>query len=366
MSAFETLLCESQKKISETDPREVTQLIQEKANLALLDVRGEEELLDGIIPNALHIPRSFLELKIEKLIPDKEMPIVCYCASGIRSVFAAETLQRMGYTSVNSLSGGTQRWLQEGYSLEIPLHVSKAEKRRYKRHLLLPEVGIKGQLAFSKARVLLVGAGGLGSPVAYYLAAAGIGNIGIIDHDLVDESNLQRQILYSTNDVGRQKVEVAKEKLSTLNNLIEVKTYPVRLTKENALQIMEQYDIIVDGSDNFPTRYLINDTCIQLKKPNVHGSIYRFEGQVATFWPGKGPCYRCLYQEAPPKELAPNCAEAGVLGVLPGTIGLLQATEVLKLILHTGETLVGKMLLYDALKGEFRKLNLQKNPQCYC
>ncbi len=367
MKTFADLLSDLRQSVPEVEPDYVAQLIESKDDqVVLLDVRDEVEITEGIIANALHLPRSFLELQIEGLIPNRDTPIICYCAGGTRSLFAADTLLKMGYSSVHSMRGGVNQWQRQGYHLETPSAIGLAEKRRYQRHILLPEVGMAGQIAISKARVLLVGLGGLGSPVAYYLAAAGVGNLGLIDHDCVEESNLQRQILYSISDVGRRKVEVAQEKLSAFNNLIEITPYPVRLTEQNALQTMRQYDIIVDGSDNFTTRYLVNDVCIELAKPNVHGSIYRFEGQVSTFWPGQGPCYRCLYHEPPSKTLAPNCAEAGVLGVLPGTIGLLQATEVLKLILGVGETLVGRLLLYNALKGEFRTLKLHQDTHCIC
>jgi molybdopterin/thiamine biosynthesis adenylyltransferase len=293
------------------------------------------------------------------------------CGSGARSLFAAEDLVRLGYRSVSSMAGGFTRWKNEGLPVELPFVLDPAARERYSRHLLMPEVGEAGQEKLLRSKVILVGAGGLGSPAAYYLAAAGVGKLGLVDHDVVDRSNLQRQILHTDSRVGTSKVASARQTLEALNPTIEVVGHETHLRSDNVEAMFAGYDVVVDGSDNFPTRYLVNDACVKLRIPNVHGAVYRFEGQVSVFWPARpqrpGPCYRCLYPEPPPPEYAPSCAEAGVLGVLPGVIGLLQATETVKLLLGIGEPLVGRMLYFDALRPSFTELALDRDPHCrYC
>lgn len=315
-----------------------------------LDVREEDEYEEGHLAEALHIPYWNLESKIQNVVTDFSTPILCYCASGFRSRLAVSILKKMGYKNV-SLH-------------EMPSHLAEQEKIYYSRHINIPEVGEIGQAKLKKAKVAIVGAGGLGSPAAYYLAAAGVGTIGIVDFDRVELSNLQRQILHTYNRVGQLKTDSAKETLSQLNPLIQIETYPVKLTKENVQEILKPYDIILDGSDNFSTRYIINDACLALGKPNVHGSVYRFKGQVTVFCQPEGPCYRCLFGVPPPPDIAPSCTQAGVLGVLPGVIGMLQAIEAIKLILSTGETLVGRLLCFDALKMQFREIKIKKDRHC--
>ena len=361
------LMSQIRTQVKEVTPAQVRLLVDRKEPFLLLDVREKDEVDQGHLPGATHLPRGFLELRIEALVPDRKAPIVAYCAGGNRSLLAAEGLLRLGYENVVSMSGGFTQWRDEGNPVEVPRRLSDADRRRYSRHLIIPEVGEAGQIKLLDARVLMVGAGGLGCPAAYYLAAAGVGTLGVVDFDTVDESNLQRQILHTVDRVGTSKTESARRTLLALNPGLNVVPIEARLTSANVESIFKDYDIIVDGSDNFPTRYLVNDACVLLKKPNVHGSVYRFEGQVTVFHPPAGPCYRCLYPEPPPAELAPSCADAGVLGVLPGVIGLLEAVETVKLILNVGESLVGKLLHYDALKAEFRTLRLRRDPQCrYC
>jgi adenylyltransferase/sulfurtransferase len=331
-----------------------------------LDVREADETAQGILPDAVVIPRGLLEMQVEGAMPDKSRPVVVYCASGVRSVFAAKSLRDLGYEDVVSLDGGFDAWKNAGLPWRQPRTLTPEQTRRYSRHLRIPEIGMAGQQELLDARVLILGAGGLGSPAALYLAAAGIGTIGIVDDDVVDASNLQRQVLHGTDDVGRPKTESARETVEALNPDVHVVTHDFRLTKENVLDVFQDYDVIVDGSDNFSTRYVVNDACVLLGRPQVHGSIFRFDGQVTVFDPrqAESPCYRCLYPEPPPPELAPNCAEAGVLGVLPGTVGMLQATEAVKLILGIGEPLTGRLLLYDALGMSFRTLRLKRDPDC--
>ena len=362
---FRELLGQAKSRIRETTTAEVARELSDGKKLILLDVREPDETAKGIAPGAIALPRGFLEIKVEGLVA-KDADVVVYCAGGTRSAFAADTLQALGYEKVRSLQGGFGAWKEAGLKVEVPRVFTNAQLSRYSRHIMLPEVGEKGQGKLLDAKVLLLGAGGLGSPSAYYLAAAGVGTLGIVDNDVVDESNLQRQILHDTSRVGMAKVLSAKKTIEGLNPDVKVVPYEERLTAENALRIMEGYDIIVDGCDNFPTRYLVNDACVMLKKPNVHGSIYRFEGQVTVFLPGvdEKPCYRCLYPEPPPPELAPSCADAGVLGVLPGVIGVLQAIETIKLILGQGEPLAGRLVMYDAMSTKFRELKLRRDPEC--
>jgi len=298
-------------------------------------------------------------------VPARDAPIVLYCQGGTRSLLAGRTLAEMGYTNLRSLAGGFDAWKSAGLPVEVPVRLSDSQRARYSRHLLIPEVGEAGQAKLLSSKVLLIGAGGLGSPAALYLAAAGVGRLGIVDDDTVDASNLQRQVLHSTERVGLPKTESAKIAIRGLNADVEVVEHRVRLVRENAMELFAKYDVIVDGSDNFGTRYLVNDTCVLLKKPNVHGSIFRFDGQATTFVPGgKNPCYRCLFPEPPPPELAPSCQEAGVLGALPGIIGVIQSIEALKLLLGKGEPLVGRLLLYDALEQRFREVTYQRDPAC--
>lgn len=336
----------------------------DRQDIVLVDVREKHEWNEGHIPGAVHVPRGFLELQIEEAVPDKSKKVVLYCAGGVRSLIAGSTLQQMGYRDVVSMSGGFGQWKGNGFNFEMPRTLNDAQSKRYSRHLLIPEVGEAGQFKLLDSKVLLVGAGGLGAPAAYYLAAAGVGTIGIIDADVVEESNLQRQIIHTTQRVGEYKAESARQAIQDLNPDVNVITYIERLDETNVARIIADYDVIIDGTDNFPTRYLLNDEALIANKPVVHGSVFRFEGQVTVFKPHDGPCYRCLYREPPPPELAPSCAEAGVLGVLPGIIGLLQTTEAIKLLLGIGDPLVGRLLTYDALSGEFTELRLFQDPEC--
>jgi molybdopterin/thiamine biosynthesis adenylyltransferase len=333
-------------------------------DLVLVDVREKNEWDEGYIPGATHVPKGYLEQRIEEVVPDKSQKVLLYCAGGVRSMYAGLTLKQMGYENVISLAGGFGQWKNSGLPVVQPRTLSQAQLKRYSRHLLVPEVGEQGQLKLLDARVLLIGAGGLGAPAALYLAAAGVGTIGIIDLDVVEESNLQRQVIHTTGRVGEYKAESARQAIEALNPDVKVVTYLDRLDETNVAQIIADYDVIIDGTDNFPTRYLLNDASLIARKPVIHGSVFRFEGQLTVFKPYEGPCYRCLYPEPPPAELAPSCAEAGVLGVLPGVIGLLQSVEALKLILGIGEPLVGRMMMYDALAGEFSELSLYRDPNC--
>lgn len=344
---------------------EVKRRLEAKEDYVFVDVREKDETRQGYIPGAVLLPRGFLEMQAEQKLPDRNANLVVYCAGGIRSAFAARSLQALGYKHVESANPGFVRWKDMRYPVELPPELTPAQLDRYSRHLMLPEVGERGQEKLLKARVLCLGAGGLGSPSALYLAAAGIGTLGIIDADVVDASNLQRQILHGTASVGVPKVDSAKQRLTDLNPDVNVITYNERLTSENIERVLgEGWDVIVDGLDNFPTRYLINDASVWKNIPVVHGSIFRFDGQVTTFAPGHGPCYRCLYPEPPPAHLAPSCAEAGVLGVLPGIVGTIQATEAIKLILGQGEPLIGRLLMYESLGMKFRTLKLRRDPEC--
>jgi len=361
MSTPRELLNAAKAEIVEAEGAAVASLV---GTVTFLDVREPDEYEQGAVPGAVHLPRGHLEFQVEGKIPNKTAPIVVYCAGGVRSAFAAKTLQDLGYTDVTSVSGGFNKWKDDGLPWTTPRTLTPAQRNRYQRHLLLPEVGEKGQQKLLDAKVLMLGAGGLGSPSALYLAAAGVGNIGIIDMDVVDESNLQRQILHNLDRVGMRKVESAKVALTSINPDLTVTTYDTRLGADNILDIIDGYDVIVDGTDNFPTRYLVNDATLLKKIPVVHGSIFRFEGQVTVFDPYNGPCYRCLIPEPPPAELAPSCAEAGVLGVLPGIVGSIQALEAIKMILGLGEPLVGRLLAFDALEESFRSFKVRRDPDC--
>jgi len=364
MSTFRELLSHTKANITEIDFETGQNRLRTEPATIWLDVREADEYENGAIDGALHIPRGYLELQAEQKIPDKNTQLVVYCAGGTRSALAAKSLQDLGYSKVASLTTGFNGWKDKGGKFQVPRALSPEQRNRYSRHILMPEIGETGQLKLLDSSVLLLGAGGLGSPAALYLAAAGVGRLGIVDFDIVDSSNLQRQIMHNETTVGELKVDSAKRALANLNPDIEVSTYPVRLSSANVMDLMEKYDVIVDGCDNFPTRYLVNDASIILQKPVVHGSIFRFEGQVSVFWPGQGPCYRCLYHQPPPPELAPSCAEAGVLGVLPGIIGSLQALEALKILLGIGDPLVGRLLTIDTLDMSFRKLKLRNDPDC--
>ena len=369
MKARERLVAELRMRIPEISPKEALAL--QARGATLIDVRESDEIAQGTASGALALGRGFLELRIEEAVPDLGRAIVAMCGTGIRSLFAAENLTRLGYESVYSMAGGFARWKVDGLPVEVPFALGGPARERYARHLMMPEVGEAGQTKLLRSKVLLVGAGGLGSPAAYYLAAAGVGTLGLVDHDVVERSNLQRQILHTDARVGTSKVASARQTLEALNPTVKIVGYETRLSSANVEQVLAGYDVVVDGSDNFPTRYLVNDACVKMGVPNVHGAVYRFEGQMSVFWPARpqraGPCYRCLFPEPPSPEDAPSCAEVGVLGVLPGVIGLLQATETIKLLLGIGDPLVGRMLYYDALHGSFSELALERDPACrYC
>ena len=360
MASFRELLAQAKAEIREVDTAGGEQLLAE--GWTLLDVREPDEYEQGAIAGSVHIPRGQLESSIENRVPDRSAPLVAMCAGGVRSAFAAVTLEQMGYTDVVSMDGGFNKWKDEGRAWARPRTLSPDQRNRYQRHLLVPEVGEDGQLKLLDAKVLLLGAGGLGSPAALYLAAAGVGTIGIIDMDVVDESNLQRQVLHNVDRVGDRKVDSAKKTLTALNPDVNVVTYDTRLGADNVMEILDGYDVVVDGADNFPSRYLLNDASVKLGIPVVHGSIFRFEGQVTVFDPRNGPTYRDMLPEPPPPEMAPSCAEAGVLGVLPGIVGSVQALEAIKLILGVGDSLRGRLVAFDALEMSFREFKLRPDP----
>ncbi|MFQ6110566.1 MAG: molybdopterin-synthase adenylyltransferase MoeB [Nitrospinota bacterium] len=364
VKSFRDLVEEAKKEVSEVSAEEVMEKLNGGEDFVLIDCRDPDEYRQGYISGALPASRGTLELKVNDLVPDGQRPIIVYCAAGARSLLAARSLKQMGYRDVKSMAGGFNGWKEKGFPIVVDKQLTPDQITRYSRQFILPQVGEKGQLKLLEAKVFLIGAGGLGSPAAVYLAAAGVGTMGIVDSDVVDLSNLQRQILHTTDRIGVPKTESAKETLLALNPDLTVKTYQERLTSKNIMDIIADYDIIVDGCDNFPTRYLVNDACVLAGKTNVHGSIFQFEGQCTIFEPGEGPCYRCLYPSPPPPGLVPSCQEAGVLGVLPGIIGMIQATETVKLILGQGDTLVGRLLTYDALKMKFRELRLRRDPAC--
>jgi molybdopterin/thiamine biosynthesis adenylyltransferase/rhodanese-related sulfurtransferase len=365
MPTYRELLTQVKAEIDEISSPEAHARLGDHDAPLFLDVRELDEWQEGHIPGALHIPRGNLESRVEGLVPDKERELVIYCAGGSRSAFAAKSLTELGYTTVASMAGGFSDWKRNGFDFATPKVLTPEQRSRYSRHLLIPEVGEEGQQKLLNARVLLIGAGGLGSPASLYLAAAGVGTLGIVDADVVDDSNLQRQIVHSTERLGEPKVLSAKRTVEALNPDVHVEAYQERLTSDNIERILgDRWDVIVDGADNFPTRYLVNDASVWHDVPVVHGSIYRFEGQVTVFHPGVGPCYRCLFPAPPPPELAPSCAEGGVLGVLPGIIGSLQASEALKLILGSGETLTGRLLLFDALQTTFDEVIVKRDPTC--
>ena len=363
--SFQDIMAEARKEIPEASPQQVSELLKNNGKSpVLLDVRESDEWRQGHLEGAIPLPRGFLEIKVETAIPDKNTPIIAYCAGGVRSLLAAKVMHEMGYQNVTSMAGGYGAWKNGGFKWVQDFQYTPEQLIRYSRHFLLPEVGEDGQAKLLQAKVLMVGAGGLGSPSAYYLAAAGVGTLGIIDNDVVDISNLQRQILHANDRVGMPKVESAKKTLEGLNPDVKVIPYQAKLTSENIMEILKDYDLVIDGCDNFPTRYLVNDACVLTGKPNVHGSIFQFEGQATVFYPGKGPCYRCLYPEPPPADMAPSCAEAGVLGVLPGLIGVIEALEAVKLILGKGDSLVGRLLHFNTLTMEINTLKLRRDPEC--
>src|SRR4051795_2801911 len=350
-------------RIQEVDPAEVSEHLGN--GITLIDVRESEEWDAGHIPGAKHVPRGYLEQRIEAAAPDRDQRVVLYCASGQRSALAAHTLREMlGYENVESMTGGITLWKDRGYEVEVPKSLTKEQRERYSRHLLVPEIGLEGQTKLLEAKVLLLGAGGLGSPTALYLAAAGVGTLGIVDDDEVDLSNLQRQVIHTTDRIGVAKVDSAEQSIKAINPDVEVVKYKTRLDASNIMEIIQGYDVIVDGVDNFPTRYLLNDATVRLDIPVVSASILGFDGQLSVFKPHDGPCYRCLYPVPPPAELAPSGGANGVLGVLPGTMGLLQATEVVKLVTGAGEPLVGRLLLYEALGATFTELKVRRDPEC--
>lgn len=361
--SFREYLAHAKEGVTEISVEELAMRASDGRGV-IVDVREKDEHAQGVVPTAQLVPRGLLELKIEGVTADRAAPIAIYCAGGVRSALAARSLQLMGYSDIVSVAGGFARYAQNGHKVELRRSLTNDQLARYSRHLLLPEVGEAGQLKLLDSRVLCIGAGGLGSPAALYLAAAGIGTLGIIDADTVDLSNLQRQILHTEDRVGVPKVDSAEATLKALNSQVNVVKYRERLTSENVMEIFKDYDVIVDGCDNFATRYLTNDACVMLGTPNVHGSIFRFDGQATVFHPGEGPCYRCLYPEPPPPGMAPSCQEAGVLGVLPGVIGVIQAIEAIKLILGIGDPLVERLLTFDALRMEFRTLKIRRHPEC--
>ena len=354
------LLDEARRVIPEVTPQQM----RAEPDRVVIDVRERNEFEEGHVPGAVHLSKGFIETQIEDLVPNRETPITLYCAGGVRSLLAARSIRELGYTDVESLGGGFGAWKQAGYDFVVPKALSAQQKQRYSRHLLIPEIGEEGQRKLLDAKVLIIGAGGLGSPTALYLAAAGVGTIGFVDFDTVDLSNLQRQILHTEDRIGMRKTESARIALQALNSDVRVVEHNEMLSGENARELFEQYDVIVNGCDNFPTRYLANDVAIFTKKPLIDGGIFRFEGQLTTIVPFQSPCYRCRYPSPPPPEEAPSCAEAGVLGVLPGIVGTLQAAEVIKLITGAGELLTGRLLHIDALAMKFREFRIPRDPQC--
>jgi len=373
-TTYTDLMADVRKRTKQVSLEELKRRIDAGEKITLVDVREKDEWRGGYIPGAVSIPRGFLEIQAEQKLPDRNARIVAYCAGGTRSALAAATLADLGYTHVETANPGFVHWKDLGWPMESPPELTDAQRERYSRHILLPEVGEVGQARLLKSKVLLLGAGGLGSPAAMYLAAAGVGTLGIVDADVVDASNLQRQIIHATSRIGTPKVESAAKYIADLNPDVKVVPYAERLNSANVERIFADYEVVVDGTDNFPTRYLVNDASVWMGKPVSHGSIFRFDGQVTTFvsdkaakklaMPEAGPCYRCLYPEPPPPHLAPSCQEAGVLGILCGIIGTLQATEAIKLLLGRGTTLAGRLLTYDSLKMKFRELRLRRDPAC--
>jgi sulfur-carrier protein adenylyltransferase/sulfurtransferase len=353
------------EQVREVDPRDVHPLVQNPNGAVIVDVREQHEFEESHLPGAAHVPRGHLESRIEGAAPDKAQRVVLYCASGNRSALAAHTMSELlGYQNVESMTGGITLWKDRGYEVEVPRALTAEQRERYSRHLVIPEIGLEGQLKLLDSKVLLLGAGGLGSPAALYLAAAGVGTLGIVDDDVVDLSNLQRQVAHSNDRIGVPKVDSAEVSINAINPDVKVEKHPVRLGADNILEIIQGYDVVLDGLDNFPTRYLLNDASVRLGIPVVSASILGFDGQLSVFKPHDGPCYRCLYPTPPPAELAPSCGAAGVLGVLPGVMGLLQSVEVIKLVTGAGEPLIGRLLLYEALGATFTELKVRRDPDC--
>jgi molybdopterin/thiamine biosynthesis adenylyltransferase/rhodanese-related sulfurtransferase len=365
MASGAELLRRVKEQIEEVDPKEVHELMQDGNGAVIVDVREQHEFEQSHLPGALHVPRAHLETRIEGAVGDRSQRVILYCASGNRSAFAAQTLQDLlGYEDVASMRGGITLWKDRSYDVVVPRTLTPEQRERYSRHMLVPEIGLEGQMKLLDAKVLLLGAGGLGSPAALYLAAAGVGTIGLVDNDVVDLSNLQRQIAHSNDRIGVPKVDSAEISIHDINPDVKVEKHPVRLGPDNIMEIIDGYDVVLDGLDNFPTRYLLNDASVRKQIPVVSASILGFEGQLSVFHPYEGPCYRCLYPTPPPAELAPSCGAAGVLGVLPGVMGLLQSVEVIKLITGAGETMAGRLLLYDALGTTFTELKVRRDPDC--
>lgn len=362
---YDDIMNEARASVPEISPDEASRRMRGNGQkVVVLDVREREEYRQGYVPGAISVPRGFLEMRVEEAAPDKSAPVIAYCAGGVRSLLAGRILKELGYQDVVSVRGGFTAWKNQGLPIQEDRAFTQEQQTRYSRHFLLPEVGEAGQAKLLDAKVLCIGAGGLGSPVALYLAAAGVGTIGLVDMDVVDLSNLQRQILHNNERVGMLKTESGRLTLEALNPDVKVVEFRERLSSENAMRIIGDFDLVVNGCDNFPTRYLVNDACVMLKKPLVDGAIWQFEGQATVFNPPEGPCYRCYFPEPPPPGAVPSCAEAGVLGVLPGLVGCVQALEAIKLVLGAGRPLIGRMLHFDTLSGEIRTLKLRRNPEC--
>jgi sulfur-carrier protein adenylyltransferase/sulfurtransferase len=350
-------------RIEEIDPADARAEL-ERGDAVVIDTREQHEWDEAHLGGATLVPPDTVADRIESVVPDHSQRVLAYCRVGNRSARAVDTLEQLGYEDVASIDGGIVAWQDAGLPVVEAEGLTRDQRMRYSRHTLLPEVGVEGQLKLLNAKVLLVGAGGLGSPSALYLAAAGIGTLGLVDDDVVDESNLQRQVIHTTARVGEPKTQSAKESIEALNPDVDVVEHRTRLDADNILEILEGYDVIIDGADNFPTRYLLNDASVRLRKPVVSASILAFDGQISTFVPYEGPCYRCLYPTPPPPELAPSCGAAGVLGVMAGVMGLLQANEVIKLVAGIGEPLIGRLLLYDSLGTRFTELKVKRDPHC--
>jgi sulfur-carrier protein adenylyltransferase/sulfurtransferase len=359
------IIDEARAQIKAIDMDEARRML-EKPGTVLVDVRESDEWRQGHIPQAVAIPRGFLELRVEEKIPDHKAPVILQCASGTRSLLAARSLSEMGYENVYNLTGGFNAWKDRGLPWVAERTFTADELTRYSRHFVIPEVGERGQAKLLDAKVLLLGCGALGSSSSLYLAAAGVGTLGLVDFDVVDLSNLQRQVIHPTERVGVLKTESAQKSIQALNPGVKVNRHEVRLSSDNAMEIIKDYDVVVNCGDNFPTRYLVNDACVFAHKPLVDGAIFRFEGNATVFYPAKGgPCYRCLYPEPAPPDMAPSCAEAGVLGALPGVIGSIEALEAIKLILGAGEPLIGRMVYFDTLSKEYvRVLKIRRDPEC--
>jgi molybdopterin/thiamine biosynthesis adenylyltransferase/rhodanese-related sulfurtransferase len=365
MASGAELLRQIKEQIKEVDPRDVHDIVNNGYHAFVVDVREQHEYDEGRLPGAIHVPRGHLETRIENAVKDKDARVILYCQSGNRSAFAADTLGRqLGYSNVESMTGGITLWKDRGYEVEQVRKLSPEQRERYSRHTLIPEIGVEGQLKLLDAKVLLLGAGGLGSPSALYLAAAGVGTLGIVDNDVVDLSNLQRQVAHTQERIGTPKVDSAEIAIKGINADVNVVKHPVRLDASNIMDILPGYDVVIDGLDNFPTRYLLNDASVRLQIPVVSASILGWDGQLSVFKPYEGPCYRCLYPTPPPAELAPSCGANGVLGALPGVMGMLQTVEAVKLIIGAGEPLIGRLLLYDALQQSFTELKVRRDPHC--